>query len=184
MVKAILLDDEARRGDVVSTAGNNDSHLMEPILFVANLFNLVGGCFNDDRIYLYLDPMGQDPLMEPTIFGYFSPTNALPDGHFSPEAQLLSNNAAMQKISFVNNLLKTGIPGVSANLAASPFWQASTKEELLGLFNHLMFHGTMPPAVSQSLSAYIADHPQLTLQQQLPDLIVIVSSSSAFQVIH
>ena len=184
VVKAILLDPEARRGDDPSSGYASDSHLMEPILFISNLFNIIGGRFTDDRIYLSINPMGQEPLMEPSVFAYFSPTNALSDGTLSPEAQLLNNNAAMAKISFVNNVLKGSLPGVAADLRLSPLWSSTTSADAIDRMNHLMFHGTMAPALANVLTQYASDHAALSVRQLLPDMLVIAASSSGYQVIH
>lgn len=184
VVRAILLDPEARRGDDPSSGQTQDAHVMEPILYMAHIMNLIGGVYTDDRVYVSMNPWGEEVLMEPTVFGYFSPTNALPDGTLSPEAQLLNNNAAMAKVGFLNSILHGSLPGLASDLHGSPLWNVSSAADLIIQMNHWMFHGTMPPSTQAALAQYASDHASEDVHSLLPNMLLIGLASSSFQVVH
>lgn len=184
VVRAILLDPEARRGDDPLSGQTQDAHVMEPILYMANIMNLIGGVYTDDRVYISMNPWGEEVLMEPTVFGYFSPANALPDGTLSPEAQLLNNNAAMAKVGFLNSILHGSMPGLASDLHESPLWNVSSTEDLISQMNHWMFHGTMPASTRSALTQYASDHSSEDVHSLLPNMLLIGLASSAFQVVH
>ncbi len=185
VIKAILLDSEARRGDDPNGAYTaTETHYMEPLLYIASVVSAAGAVYTDDQIYHITGPLGQDLFMSQTVFGAYSPDNKLPTGPFAPEVQLLNDSASLEKVAFVNNITHGSIPGITADVSLSPFWNAANGTALLDRFNHFLFHGTMPAPLRTAMTAYISDHADKPLNEMVPDLILIATTSSSYQVIH
>lgn len=183
VVKAILLDPEARRGDDPNNTVDTDSHMMEPLLFVTNAVAATGATFTDDRIYLVTGPLGEDLFMAPSVFGPYSPDNRIPTGEFAPEAQLVSTSGYVTRVSFVRALVNGGTYGVSGNLANSPFANASNATEIIERMRHFLFHGKMPEAVEGALQDYATANPALKPNDLLPGMCMIALTNSSYQVL-
>lgn len=183
VIKAILLDSEARRGDDPNASFEADSHMMDPLLYISNTMAAVGGVFTDDRVYTVMGPMGQDLFMSPSVFGPYSPDNRIPSGDFAPEAQLVSDASYLERIAFVSAMVGNGLGGMMSHLQGSPLYGAPTTDALLDRIKHFLFHGKIPKALDDSLKAYVSAHPGKTPNQMLPDLCVIALTSSSYQVL-
>ncbi len=183
VVRAVLLDPEARRGDDPATAVDTDSHMVEPLLYISNMMSAVGGTFTDDRVYLVTNVLGQDPFMSATVFGPYSPDNRIPSGEYAPEMQLVSDSGYIERLAMVHAMVNDGLQGMAPNLPASPFYNAPDADTLLEQMRHFLFHGRMPKAVDGALQAYLQANPSLAPNQLLPDLFTIVLTSSAYQVV-
>lgn len=182
VVKAVLLDPEARRGDDPTTAVDTDSHMMEPLLYISNVMSAVGGVYSDDRVYLVIDVMGQDLFMSPTVFGPYSPDNRIVTGEYAPEMQLVNNAGYLERITFVQSMVSTGLPGMPCSLTLSPFYNAPDAPSVLEQMRHFLFHGRMPAALDSALQAYVAANPNLSPNALLPGLLQIALISGSYQV--
>src|SRR6185437_12372998 len=76
VVRAILLDPEARRGD--TTPGPNDGFLREPFLFQLETMATLDDLTTDDQPDYVAKTMGENIWEAPTVFGFFSPTYRIP----------------------------------------------------------------------------------------------------------
>ncbi len=185
IVKAILLDPEARRGDDPNGAyTQTETHYMEPVIFIANAASAAGVTFTDDEILNVTNALKEDIFISATVFGAYSPENKLPTGQYAPEVQLLNDASSLQKVAFVNNIAHGTQPGLIGDVSGSPLWNAASPQALVEQINHFLLHGTMPAALRGALTTYIADHPGKTANQMLTDMLVIVLNSSAYQVMH
>jgi uncharacterized protein (DUF1800 family) len=91
VVKAILLDTEARTAPAAATAGRLD----EPLLRLTRIWRAYGARSQSGRLNVQNIPgfIGQGPLQAPSVFNFFSPFYAPPgeildQGLVAPEAQL------------------------------------------------------------------------------------------------
>ena len=185
VVKAILLDPEARSGDAGSSTATSAGHLMEPILYLSDVMNSLGGQFTDDQVSGADATMKQGLYRPPSVFSFYSSDHQLADGVYAPEAQLLDNAHALAKLSLTYNIthqVSTG--GFSVDLSTSPFWNATSSEDLLQRINHLLLHGTMSSAVHDTLAEFIRVDDTHPLNSWLPDVLFLTVSTSGFQVIH
>jgi hypothetical protein len=183
LVKAILLDPEARVGDDPAVTDNSAGHYMEPILYISSVMKVVGGVYADDQVRDTDSSMAEGLYNPPSVFSYYSPLHQLPDGTYAPDAQLLDDNHGVVRIAFLYNLLHSSIGGFYVDLSQSPFWNSTSSDNLLDLMNHLLFHGQMSTAIHMTLQDYIAANPTQSLNSLLPDLLFMVLQSSSYQVI-
>jgi uncharacterized protein (DUF1800 family) len=91
VVKAILLDTEARAAPAAATAGRLD----EPLLRLTRIWRAYGARSQSGKLNVQNIPgfIGQGPLQAPSVFNFFSPFYAPPgeildQGLVAPEAQL------------------------------------------------------------------------------------------------
>jgi uncharacterized protein (DUF1800 family) len=91
VVRAILLDSEARAAPAAATAGRLD----EPLLRLTRIWRAWGARSQSGRLNAQNIPgfIGQGPLQAPSVFNFFSPFHAPPgeildQGLVAPEAQL------------------------------------------------------------------------------------------------
>jgi len=68
VIAAILLDPEARRGDVPATTNATDGHLREPILFIANILRAFGATSDGLGPANSATSMSEAPLDSPSVF--------------------------------------------------------------------------------------------------------------------
>jgi hypothetical protein len=183
LVKAILLDPEARVGDDPKVTDNSAGHYMEPILYISSVMKLIGGVYTDDQVRDTDSQMAQGLYNPPSVFSYYSPLHQLTDGTYAPEVQLFDDNHGMVKIAFVYNLLHSNIGGFYVDLSQSPFWDSASSDALLNLMNHLLFHGQMSTSMHDALQDYITTNPTQSLNALLPDLLFMAFQSSSYQVI-
>jgi uncharacterized protein (DUF1800 family) len=98
VVRAILLDVEARRDPIVG-AGATDGKTKEPLLRLTQLWRAYGGAAQSGR-YVNINAQGnfgQGPLTAPSVFNFFSPffapTGEIADrGLVAPELQIATEN--------------------------------------------------------------------------------------------
>ncbi|HWC17344.1 MAG TPA: DUF1800 family protein, partial [Terriglobales bacterium] len=73
VIQAILLDSEARRGDVPANAQPTDGHLREPVLYITNLLRGLGVSASDPNAFAstlqgFGSNMGQRVMYSPSVF--------------------------------------------------------------------------------------------------------------------
>jgi uncharacterized protein (DUF1800 family) len=184
VVKAILLDKEARLGDDPTQAPDPTAgHLMEPILYIANVMNTVGVTFTDDQVASIDAAMGQSLYIEPDVFSYYDPNHQLEDGTPAPEEQLLDNAHVLAGMSIIYNAFHQGTPGLYINWPGSPFWNCVSTDDLLDRINHALYHGTMSASDKKTISDYLATIPSSSINDLVPDALFLAVSSSSYKVI-
>ncbi|MEO6002429.1 MAG: DUF1800 family protein [Opitutus sp.] len=100
VVRAVLLDYEARSSNVIANVGYGK--LKEPLLQVTALLRAFGGSAKNGRYHLPRadDALGQTALHSPTVFNFFEPDYVLPGplaaaGLHAPEYQILTATTAI-----------------------------------------------------------------------------------------
>jgi len=182
VVKAILLDPEARAGDT-ATPDAGEGHLREPVLFINSLLRALNATVtSDNTLSVQANNMGQDLYFSPSVFNYFSPGyrftaagNPVPVN--SPEFQILSTSTALLRADFVNRIVYGKIPGVT--LDWTPYVNL-TAAQLLNTLNARLMRGTMPPDMRNSiLTAVNAQNSNLGKAQAA---VYLIATSSQYQV--
>lgn len=173
VVKAILLDDEARNGHV----SNPDfGKLREPIIRLTHLWRaldavpgpLADGVHATPNFSLHrIDEMtGQAPLQAPSVFNFFKPDNSIIPGGttLSPEMQILSEaNLAATHNNFHHQIyrfnersdLGDDNPRVSVITLQPLVDIAGNRDALLDWYNLVFFAGNMTDAMRQTLFNYM-----------------------------
>lgn len=116
VIRAILLDWEARTSDVLSRQGWGK--VREPIVRFGTLLRTFGasapsGRYRIDDLDDPVDGVGQNPLRAPSVFNFFLPTYAPPGpvaaaGLVAPEMQVLSETTAIGAANTMKRVLDDG----------------------------------------------------------------------------
>jgi uncharacterized protein (DUF1800 family) len=181
VIRAILLDPEARAGDPPSVAAANEGHLREPALYVAGMLRALGAQMaTANNLPPYIAAEGQTLYAPASVFNYFSPGYRVAGGKLlGPEFQIQSPSVAMLRADLVNTLVYGGINGVQ--LDQTPFITlAATPDALLDRLSALLFHGQMPDDIRATISTAMAAAPNATLKARAA--IYLAASSSQYQV--
>ena len=160
VVKAILLDAEARRGDDPSRALLHDGKLREPVLYSAGLLRALG-CRKVPIEYHSGVPWrvgGQPPFAQPSVFGWYAPTDRAPGSNLlAPEQQTLTPRELRRRLGGLEHVAFTAYnPGPSVPTGAlsdagcglgefAAAYQRSTSE-LLALIGRRFMRGEQPQA--------------------------------------
>ncbi|MBI3682157.1 MAG: DUF1800 domain-containing protein [Acidobacteria bacterium] len=181
VVKAILLDPEARRGDnedVPATYG----HLREPVLYMVSMLRAMGAkAAEENRLPGYSTNMGQNLFFPPTVFNYFSLLYQIPGRDLmGPEYEILTPSTALMRANFADAVAFQRLgPTVTVdlvpwiNLAADP-------EKLVEALNQTFLYGRMSREVRQTILQALAPVTDGALRAQTA--FYLVASSTHYQV--
>ena len=127
VLKAVLLDDEARSASVA--AGTSFGKLREPVLRLTGWARAFGATSpsNQWAIGSTADPgsrLGQSPLRSPTVFNFFRPGYVPPNtpiaaaGLVAPEFQITNESTVVSYINYMQRAVSSGIGDVKADYSA------------------------------------------------------------------
>lgn len=181
VVRAILLDYEARSSAVASTA--NFGKLKEPLLRATALFRAFEAASNLGRLNI-ANPegaLGQAALRAPTVFNFFEPNYVLPGaiaaaGLYAPEYQILTDTTALTQPNFYysyiyNNRSTTDMTQQTIGLTLTPWLPlARTPQQLIDTLNLLLAGGAAPKLVTDRMVAAINAMPAGTATNTANDL--------------
>jgi len=194
VVKAILLDYEARSPDVLAQPGYGQAR--EPVVrFIELLRALHAQPPADGRFrYYYIDEptygLAQMPLHSPTVFNFFEPTwaqaGAIAEaGIVSPELKLADETTVFGNPDFMFAVLFEGFANEDANITLD--WSeltaaaASGNAALLDRVNLLFYAGNMSAATRTLFMNMLTDHDFTTQEPQRVKYVVwLVSISPEF----
>ncbi len=184
VVRAILLDQEARQGDDPSAAPQPTSgHLREPVLFLLNMMRtLQATVVTQNPIESLGADMGQEVFYAPSVFNYYSPLFRTATGLLAPEFQLLSSSSALVRANAVQNLVTRGLDG-DAHFNLAPFTAlASSPNDLVTAVDNAFLYGRLPAALKADIvQAITATTDSGT---RVRNAIYLVATSSLYQVEH
>ena len=192
VVKALLLDEEARAGDVA--ASTNDGYLREPILWTANVLRGLSAvpkpAVTDVSAYTSVSSVassqGEMVFQSPTVFNFF-PTDwtVQGTGMSGPEFALETSATIMQKLTLANSVVDNEVGKLMVDLSAtSPLGVlASTSNgALLDELNKLFLHGQMSSAMRSTISSTLAGVTDPA--QRVRMAVYLVITSTQYKVIH
>jgi uncharacterized protein (DUF1800 family) len=182
VVKAILLDTEARLGDSSFGASLTDMSdagaLKEPALFFAQTLRGLSAQVNDSNsLASRANVLGQNIFFPPSVFSYFSPFYDVPGtGLLGPEFQLDTRSVAIERANQMNTLIYGSYgagaavdPSVWAYLAATP----STLADTIGF---IFLHSDLPPDYRNQLLSAITGTNGSNLEKARAGLYVALTS--------
>jgi uncharacterized protein (DUF1800 family) len=181
VIKAVLLDPEARAGDSGDVA-NGAGHLREPAVYINGLLRAVGAAVTPaNGLPSITSNMGQNVYLPQTVFNYFPPDYEIEGTDLNaPEFGILSPATAMTRADFVNSLVYKKITGVTVNL--TPWAQlAATPAQLLDRVNTVLFAGGMPADVRQSIQRAVSAQTSNTTKAQAA--LYLAATSGLYQVV-
>jgi uncharacterized protein (DUF1800 family) len=190
VIRAILMDDEARRGDNPANANAGDGHLREPVLYITNLLRGLSAQASDPNLFAstlqqFGLNMGQRVMYSPSVFNYFSPDYIIPGtATFGPEFQLLTTATTVVRQNFVDTLVKNQLGGGTAIDLTTLANLASNPQQLVDTLDAIFTHGALPSstdkaAIISAINAVPASNPQARARLA----VYLLTSSSQYQVI-
>ena len=150
VVRAILMDPEARMGDNPAQPLKNVGKIKEPILFNTNLLRALGctsAVVDKNSINNPFLPAQQNIYNAPSVFGYHSPDHKAPESLTpAPEQKLLNTNAFNNRAGSLSWQMENPQTLLDAGCDLAEFRQAAntSDEKLLQLVNVRFFKGAMP----------------------------------------
>ena len=166
VVRAILLDDEARAGDDPSRVRNDDGKLREPFLHHTALWRGLGCITVPTSSNSVPLPPNQAPFNAESVFSYYAPTDRAPGSNLlAPEQRLLN---ASELTSRLNLAYSMRWDPVAQQATVNAFVQAGCNaQELVDAYarsarsfsdflSERYFRGAMPPTLRTGLEQLIA----------------------------
>jgi len=187
VVRAILLDSEARGDFIDPVTQPNYGKLREPVQFITNLlraFNASSdGVLNSVTVTVNVPggssyssvigsaDMSQNVFQAPSVFSFYPPTARVPGenalGPLGPQFAIFSSLTSLRRANFAYRVVFSNIPASAAanrptgtSIDLSP-WDplASNPEALLDALNGLLLHGTMSQEMRQSVTTAVTSIP-------------------------
>lgn len=204
VIKAILLDPEARAGDIAA-AKDEFGFLKEPAMYVVGIARSLG--YNNTATS-YTGPTGtvtnlganlvtqartmsQNVLLAPSVFNYYSPTYAIQSGTlYGPQFQLQTTANATTRANFADSVIRNGLSG-GGGLDFSPSITAlanvaTNAQQLVDQLDQQFMYGQMSAAMKQTIVNRVAALPSATTTDRnfrVKTALYLTISSSQFQVV-
>jgi uncharacterized protein (DUF1800 family) len=198
VVRAILLDPEAR-GDFKDPAAEPSyGKLREPVLFITNIlraFNATSDgvldALNVEGSAIGSGAMSQEVFRAPSVFNFYPPTARMPGepGVLGPPFTIFSSLTSLRRDNFVNRVIFATIPadpphrptGTSIDLAV---WDAlgNDPDQLIATLNELLLHGTMSGEMRHIISEAVASIPADNRRLRAQTAMYLIATSPQYQV--
>jgi uncharacterized protein (DUF1800 family) len=197
VVRAILLDTEAR-GDFIDPATQpNYGKLREPVQFITNLlraFNATSdGVLNSLNVggsSIGSADMSQDVFNAPSVFSFYPPTARVPgEDALGPQFGIFSSLTSLRRANFANRVVFSTIPAAPPNrptgtsIDLSP-WDplANNPEQLIEALNQLLLHGAISAEMRDSVRVAVESIPASNPRLRVRTALYLIATSSQYQV--
>jgi uncharacterized protein (DUF1800 family) len=197
VVRAILLDDEARGDSKDPSTLPSYGKLREPVQFITNIlraFNAqsdgVLDSLNVGGSAIGSADMGQDVFNAPSVFSFYPPTARAPGTNvLGPQFVLFSSLTSIRRSNFVYRVIFLTIPAAPPNrpigtsIDLSP-WDplASDPNQLIDALSALLLHGTMSDEMRQPITDVVVSIPASNQRLRVRSAIYLIATSSQYQV--
>jgi len=183
-VAAILLDPEARRGDVAATAVATDGKLREPVVMIVSIARAFHVQTDGAGLSNEGDEMSQNIFYPPTVFNFFPPVYPIPQTTLNgPEFGIFNTNTSLARDNVINDAVY-GALGSNTKLDFSPVLNAGSPDQMISWLDTLFLHGTTPDQMKQIISTAMSAYDASDTQDQAYAAIYLYLSSSIYQVQH
>jgi uncharacterized protein (DUF1800 family) len=198
VVRAILLDPEARGDFKDPVAEPNYGKLREPVLFITNILRAfhatsdgVLDSVNVGGSAIGSAEMSQDVFRAPSVFNFYPPTARGPGeaGVLGPQFAIFSSLTSLRRDNFVNRVIFATIPaappnrptGTALDLSA---WDAlaSDPDQFIAALNELLLHGTMSGEMGHIVRDAVASIAAADRRMRVRTAIYLIATSSQYQV--
>ena len=186
VVKAILLDLEARRGDSASTVNVLDGKLKEPVLFMSGLMRALGATTNGASMSWNSYLMRQDLFNPPNVFNYFPPDYGVSAGKYNgPEFKLYNAPTIAARANFANGLLYNYIDsGTSVDITPWVALLAQSPATLVDAIDQRFLHGSMSAQLRSAVLAAVQTIAPNDPNEAVRAALYVVATSPAYNVQH
>jgi uncharacterized protein (DUF1800 family) len=191
VVKAILLDPEARAGDDPALQIARNGKIKEPILVHANFLRALGctssvQMSNGDASVTY-GAWTQSPYSAPNVFGYFSPNHLAPESLVpAPEQKLITSDEVRRRAGDITYRMDKTTDFTKSGCEVDLFVKAaaSSEDTLIALISERFFKGAMPAPLRQGAKNLLAnDLANQTPLRKFTELMQILISTPTYGVV-
>ena len=192
VIKAILLDPEARAGDTAPVA--NDGYLREPMIWTAGVLRSLNAVPKpgvvDNSAYTAIDSFAagqQELLFDPaTVFNFYPAQSALVGTNMqAPQFALETSATIMGKLTLASAVVDNEVGELAIDLSdTSPLatLDAASDGLMLDELNKLFLHGTMSAQMRSTIETAISGVTDPA--QRVRMAVYLVITSSQYKVIH
>jgi uncharacterized protein (DUF1800 family) len=179
---AILLDDEARRGDSQTTAVATDGKLREPVVMMLGLARAFHATTDGTGFTGQGGNMSQSLFNSGSVFNFFPPESLIPGTTLNgPEFAIFNTSTALNRVNFINTFVY-GKLSSTTTVDFTPVINAGTPDQMVTWLNNLFLHGTMSSQMQSSISTALGAVSSTDTTNQAKTAIYLVTSSSQYQV--
>jgi uncharacterized protein (DUF1800 family) len=154
VVKAILLDTEARAADDPAQSTPKVGKIKEPLLQHLNTLRALGcktAVMQWNQPTAVITAYGQEPYIAPNVFGYTSPNHKAPESLIAaPEQKLLTTTEINRRLYALSWWEEKNVqPYTDAGCDVQDFLSAAqiSDDALLNVINMRFFRGAMSPTL-------------------------------------
>lgn len=192
VVKAILLDPEARAGDDPTQQIARTGKMKEPVLLHTNVLRGMGctkavADTRNSRSDVTYEAWTQSAYNAPSVFGYFSPNHTAPESLVpAPEQKLITTDEVRRRASDLTWRVEKKTDFTQAGCEVDLFINAAATSEdaLIALINDRFFKGAMPAPLRQGAKKLLTqDLVNQTPQRKFTELLQILISTPTFGVV-
>jgi len=183
-IAAVLLDPEARRGDVAATAVATDGKLREPVVMIVSLARAFHAQTDGGGFTFEGKAMNQEIFYPPTVFNFFPPVNPISGTMLNgPEFAIFNTVTSLSRANFINDAVY-GIIGANTQLDFSPVVNAGTTDQMVAWLDTLFLHSSTPNTMKQTILTALSALDPNDKTGQAQAAIYLYLSSSMYQVQH
>jgi uncharacterized protein (DUF1800 family) len=197
LLAAVLLDPEARRGDVLATENPVDGHLREPVLFLTNVIRAFHGTTDATNtiVYFGLDMGGEFLFNSGSVFNFFSPLYNIPAADFTtppasplsgPEFQIFTSASSLARVNDIENVMFSPVFSNSTQIDLSAYAAIAGHDNDLGTMvdamNLQLLHGTMSAQMRTAVLSAVSALPNSDPMDRARTAAYLIVSSSQYQI--
>jgi len=190
VIKAVLLDAEARQGDTANTAAGF-GHLREPVLLMTGVLRGLGFNVTDTNTFASGlaasgTQMGQNVLFSPSVFNYFPPDYTIPETSIvGPEFAIQTTSTSLVRANWVDSVVRNSLTGQGIAIDLSAF-RGTPPDQLTDQLAQTFMHGRMSTNMRNTIIATVSALPNSTTADQdnrTRTAIYLVLTSSQYQIV-
>lgn len=200
VVKAILMDDEARHPPVLA-AGDSYGKVREPILRLTALWRAFNARAQAPDAYgevkmtannSLTSSFGQGPLESPTVFNFYEPDYQQPGpladaGRYSPELQIVSEATTYTSSNYYYNFSAKAYVGMTNPPTDRPLLDLSeltvnggNNATTVSVINNRLLYGTMSPMMQAALTGMLANLNGASAEEKVWSALYVTMLSPEF----
>jgi hypothetical protein len=183
VVRAILLDPEARRGDI--GIQQTDGALQDPWRFEMFVISALQHGGGDGQSEYLPGDLGEPWWNSLTIFGNLSPSYQIPGTNItSPEFAMFNNVLLVQRSQALWGMITSQTAGFGDDYTATSwlFNTFTTAPDMVEALNHLVYHGQMDTATQSIINSYCAALDPFDVRLQLLSAVFLALNGDSYNV--
>ncbi len=165
VVKAILLDSEARVGDNPATSRNDDGKFREPFLHHTAVWRGIG-CNRLPANYegWAILPQSQRPFGQESVFSFYAPTDRAPGSNLlAPEQKLVNASEFIGRLNLVSSIRQNNnwkmFTKAGCDIDAVVRAYSTSPRAFNDWLSEKFFRGAMPPTLRSNVEQLIQQPP-------------------------